>query len=328
MNKKFLVTGGTGFLGAALVKRLVSNGHFVRVLDNGFRSSASSLSEIQDHIECIQADIRDPQAVADSINGMDAVLHLAAINGTEFFYSKPYLVLDVGVRGMLNVIDGCLKHGVGDLIVASSSEVYQTPKTIPTDETEPLSVPDVLNPRYSYGGAKIISELLTLNCARSNFDRVQIFRPHNVYGPQMGWEHVIPQFALRALEAIENHPTGPVPFPIQGDGLQTRAFIYIEDMIDGIMLMIEKGEHFNIYHIGNPEEVTIASLAESIMNYFGRALFLEPATLQQGSTERRCPNIDKIMALGFTPKTPLKEGLPIALDWYAKHAKFHSTAEV
>ena len=83
------------------------------------------------------------------------------------------------------------------LVLASSSEVYQTPPQVPTDESAPLVVPDPLNPRYSYGGGKIISELMAINYGRKYFERVLIFRPHNVYGPDMGFEHVIPQFALR-----------------------------------------------------------------------------------------------------------------------------------
>ena len=89
------------------------------------------------------------------------------------------------------------REGVRSLVLASSSEVYQTPPHVPTDESAPLVVPDPTNPRYSYGGGKIISELMAINYGRKFFDRVLIFRPHNVYGPDMGCEHVIPQFALR-----------------------------------------------------------------------------------------------------------------------------------
>ncbi len=321
-KKQILVTGGTGFLGASLVHRLVQLDYSVRVLDNGFRSSASRLMEVADQIDLIQGDIRNAGVVSEAIRGMDIVIHLAAVNGTEFFYSKPALVLDVGVRGILNVIEGCQKQNVGELIVASSSEVYQTPKTIPTDETEPLTVPDVLNPRYSYGGSKIITELLVLNQCRSDFKRAILFRPHNVYGPAMGWEHVIPQFITRTIHANLEHPTGPLPFKIQGDGRQTRAFIHIDDMIEGILLLLQKGKHLNIYHIGNLEEVTVADLAKKIVRSFGRECQLIQGPLQQGSTERRCPNIDKIKALGFSPQISLDQGLPSVIQWHIEnHSK-------
>ena len=136
-----------------------------------------------------------------AVRGVDEVHHLAFVNGTEFFYSAPELVLDVGVKGMINVIDACRATASRNLVLASSSEVYQTPPQVPTDESAPLLVPDPPNPRYSYGGGKIISELMAINYGRKLFDRVLIFRPHNVYGPDMGFEHVIPQFALRLKQA-------------------------------------------------------------------------------------------------------------------------------
>lgn len=315
MNK-ILVTGGTGFIGAACVRRLLERGYTVRVLDNGFRSD-TGIHQGSD-VEMIAGDIRDPHVVMQAIQGMDIVIHLAAINATEYFYTKPELILDVGVRGILNVIDGCIKNNVGKLMVASSSEVYQTPGQVPADETEYLKIPDVLNPRYSYGGSKIMTELLTLNYGRSHFEKAIVFRPHNVYGVEMGWEHVIPQFILRAIEAIKQHPLGVVPFPIQGDGRQTRAFIHIDDMIDGMMLLLEKGEHLNVYHIGNPEEITIGDLANKVVRYFGREMELKPSSLPQGSTERRCPNIDKIKGIGFSPRISLDQGLPEVIDWYAE----------
>src|SRR5690606_33687591 len=110
------------------------------------------------------------------------------------------------------------------------------------------------------------------------------------------------QFILRAIGAIKENPTGPIHFKIQGDGSETRAFIHIDDMVDGIVLLLEKGEHQNIYHIGNPEEVKIADLAKKIVHSFGRECALVPGELQKGSTTRRCPNINKIKKLGFRPK--------------------------
>jgi len=314
--KKILVTGGTGFIGAACARRLVMNGYTVRILDNGFRSDIETLKDL--NVEMVKGDIRDSAIVFQAIEGMDAVIHLAAINATEFFYTKPALVLDVGIRGALNVIDGCIKHNVKNLLVASSSEVYQTPAKFPADETEFLKVPDVLNPRYSYGGSKIMSELLTLNYGRTHFEKAIVFRPHNVYGLEMGWEHVIPQFILRAADAIRQHPTGPVPFRVQGTGMQTRAFIHIDDMIDGMMILLEKGAHLNVYHIGNPEEITIGDLAQKVVSYFGRTMELNPDTLPQGCPERRCPNIDKMRQLGFFPRISLDQGLPEVIDWYVK----------
>jgi nucleoside-diphosphate-sugar epimerase len=324
--RSFLVTGGTGFLGSALVRRLVKDGGRVRVLDDDSRGRTSRLDDIRDHIEFVAGDIRDAEAVSKATKGMDTVCHLAFVNGTEFFYSKPDLVLDVGVRGMINVLDACMEHGVGDFVLASSSEVYQTPPVTPTDESAPLSIPDPLNPRYSYAGGKIISELMAVNYGRNNFDRVVIFRPHNVYGPDMGWEHVLPQFVLR-MRDLAKSTDNPVPFPIQGDGQQSRSFVFIDDFIDGLKLMIDKGEHLGIYHIGTQEEVTMAEAAALVAKYFKRDIVLVPGPAPAGGTPRRCPDISKLQGLGYQPHVPIRDGLPILAKWYDDHADQAPTKE-
>ena len=227
--KQYLITGGTGFIGSALTRSLLHSGNKVRILDNNSRGSSDRLSDIDKDIEFVEADIRDTEQVKKALFGVDTLINLAYVNGTEFFYSKPELILDIAVRGMLNVIDACKANGVKDLVLASSSEAYQTPPIIPTPEDVPLVVPDVMNPRYSYGGGKLICELMAINYGRSYFDRITIFRPHNVYGPDMGWEHVLPQFVVRAVDQISKTPFGPVDFEIQGNGTQTRAFVHIND---------------------------------------------------------------------------------------------------
>jgi len=315
-----LVTGGSGFIGSALVKALLGDGHCVRVLDDNSRGAPRRLKEVAKDIEFIAGDIRDPALVTRAVRGVDEVNHLAFVNGTEFFYSAPELVLDVGVKGMINVIDACRSEGVGSLVLASSSEVYQTPPQIPTDEQAPLLVPDPTNPRYSYGGGKIISELMAINYGRKFFDRVLIFRPHNVYGPDMGFEHVIPQFSLRLKAVAAKHAAGKLPFELQSDGSQTRSFCHVDDLIAGVMVMRAKGEHLGIYHVGTTEEITIADLARRVAAHVGRELELIPGPALQGGTERRCPDIAKLGKLGYSPRVPLAAGLPSTVDWYWAHA--------
>jgi len=317
---KILVTGGSGFIGSGLVKALVAAGHQVRVLDDNSRGSPRRLTEVEKDIEFIGGDIRDAAAVAKATQGVDEVHHLAFVNGTEFFYSQPDLVLDVGVRGMINVIDACRQHKVGKLILASSSEVYQTPPQVPTDESAPLSIPDPLNPRYSYGGGKLISELMAINYGRKYFERVLIFRPHNVYGPDMGFEHVIPQFALRLHRLAQAQPSGKLRFEIQGTGADTRSFCHVDDLVAGVMVMRDKGEHLGIYHVGTMEEVTIAELARRVARVAGREIELVAGAPAAGGTPRRCPDISKLAGLGYKPRVPLDQGLPPTLDWYWRNA--------
>ncbi|HVT03400.1 MAG TPA: NAD-dependent epimerase/dehydratase family protein [Thermoanaerobaculia bacterium] len=315
MSRRYLVTGGTGFMGSALVKRLLTEGHGVRVLDNGSRGKAGRLREVIQDVEFVEGDIRDLDIVVRSTKNIDSICHLAYVNGTEFFYSRPELVLDVAVRGMSNVLAAGIKSGVGEIILASSSEVYQTPAIIPTPEDVPLSVPDLMNPRYSYGGGKIISELMAINFGRKHFERVVIFRPHNVYGPDMGSEHVIPQLALR-IAGLLSQGNSPVPLRIQGTGQETRAFVYIDDLVDGLMRVIEQAPHLSIYNIGTDQEVSIARLAHEIAAVAGIEIELQPGELQPGSTLRRCPDISKLRALGYTPRVSLQSGLRPTVEWY------------
>jgi len=316
--KRFLVTGGTGFIGSALVKKLVSAGHWVRVLDDNSRGRTRRLAEVADKIEMVEGDIRNAQDVMQASEGIDSVLHLAFINGTEFFYTKPELVLDVGVKGMVNVLDACVHHGIKELVLASSSEVYQQPPRVPTDESVPLLIPDPLNPRYSYAAGKMISEIMAINYGRRFFDRVLIFRPHNVFGPDMGWEHVVPQFAIR-MARLSKTGQGPMAFPIQGSGQEMRSFIFIDDFADGFMTMLEKGDHLNIYHIGTEEEITVRELAQKVARVMNREIEIQAGPLKEGGTSRRCPDIGKLRALGFKPRLTLDKSLPLAVNWYADH---------
>jgi len=319
-GSKILVTGGSGFIGSALVKALVHAGEKVRVFDNNSRGNPRRLASLEKDIEFMAGDIRDTAAVEKAAQGMDEVHHLAFVNGTEFFYSAPELVLDVGVRGMVNVIDTCRKHGIGKLVLASSSEVYQTPPHIPTAEDAPLVVPDVQNPRYSYGAGKLISEVMAINYGRKYFERVLIFRPHNVYGPDMGWEHVVPQFALRMLRQGKQQPSGRLRFEIQGSGAETRSFCFVDDLVAGVMVMRDKGEHLGIYHVGTTEEVSVADVARRIAALAGREIDLVPGKLHAGGTPRRCPDISKLAKLGYKPRVSLNEGLKPTVDWYWRNA--------
>ena len=319
MSRLYLVTGGTGFLGSALVRRLVEAGRRVRVFDNNSRGRAARLADIDGRFEYVEGDIRDAAAVRAAMAGVDVACHLAFINGTEFFYSRPDLVLDVAVKGMSNLLDACIDAGVGELVLTSSSEVYQSPPSIPTDEHVPLSIPDVLNPRYSYAAGKIINEVMAINYGRRHFRRVIIVRPHNVYGPDMGWEHVIPQLVLR-MKGLADSPIDPVPFPIQGTGTQTRSFVYIDDFIDGLMIAIDRGEHLGIYHVGTMEEIMIGDVSRLVGEFFGRRIRIVPGEPAAGGAGRRCPDITKMASLGYQPKFLFRDGLPRVARWYADNA--------
>ena len=311
-----LVTGGTGFIGSSLVRALVDRGDRVRVLDNNLRGSADRLEGYLSRIEYRQGDVTDYQTVEDATRGMEVVYHLAYINGTENFYSFPEKVLKVAVKGAINTLDAAMSCGVRRYVVTSSSEVYNEPTRIPTPEDERLVVPDVLNPRFSYGGGKIITELLAIHYTGKTSLETVICRPHNVYGPDMGVGHVIPQLALRLRDLAETSTDEVLEFPILGTGDETRAFCYVLDATDAILRAADHGEHRGIYHVGTEEEVSIRSVAEAIARHRGIPIRIVSSEAPSGAPSRRCPSIQKMRSLGYEPKWPLERGLGETVDWY------------
>ena len=320
----YLVTGGSGFLGSNLVKSLVDAGRKVRVLDNNFRGSASKLGDYMQRVEFVEGDIRDRSVVDRAVKGASVVCHLAFINGTRYFYEQPVLVLDVGVRGTLNVLESAVEQGVREFVYASSSEVYQTPARVPTDESIPMMIPDPRNARYSYGGAKLIGEIMTFNYGRGKFERTVVFRPHNVYGPDMGFEHVIPELVVRLRRLASSQPSGVLDLQIQGEGNETRAFCEVRDFTRGLMAVVDKGADQNVYHIGTDEEVSIRELAVAIGTELGREIRIVPSEVRPGGTPRRCPDISKLRQLGYVPQLLLAKGLKDSVAWYAAWADQHA----
>jgi nucleoside-diphosphate-sugar epimerase len=315
--KRYLVTGGAGFIGSAITNKLLQDGHFVRVVDNEFRGNEISIKKSA-RLEFIKSDIRDSEKIIDACRDIDSIIHLAYINGTKYFYEKPDLVLDVGVKGMLNVLEGAKINKIEELFLASSSEVYQTPPIIPTPETVPYSIPDPLNPRYSYAGGKIISEMMSLFIGEKIFKKVIIFRPHNVYGPNMGTEHVIPELIKKIL-IEKRQQANKITLPIQGDGKQTRSFIYIDDFVDAVMILLKKTKTNEIYNIGTTEEITINTLISLLGKIAETTIQTKYEKLPPGATNRRCPDIKKIEKLGFESKIQLFEGLKKTYIWYNKN---------
>ena len=308
-NKKtFLVTGGTGFIGSNICKLLIKKNHNVKVFDNNFRGSLSKIKKIKNQLKFIKGDIRNKELLNRSLQNTDAVIHLAYVNGTKYFYSKPVLILDIAIKGIVNIIEACIKNKVKELYLASSSEVYQTPIKIPTNEMESLKIPDIFNPRYSYGGGKILTELMGVHYGKKYFKKLIIFRPHNVYGKDMGNEHVVPEFINR-FKSLKGKK-----FKIQGSGNEIRSFIYIEDFLQAFELILRKGKHLNIYNIGTSEKIKIKDLAFKLAKIYKKKILLKRTALAKGGTKIRLPDIQKIKSLGFKKKFNLEKGLKKILD--------------
>ncbi|MEZ4466466.1 MAG: NAD-dependent epimerase/dehydratase family protein [bacterium] len=189
---QMLVTGGSGFLGAGLVRELLAQGHAVRVLDDHSRGRPHRLADLGERLQVVHGDVRDAAAVRAATEGCEVVWHLAYVNGTRYFYEKPDVVLDVGIKGALNTVEAALDAGARRYVLASTSETYNEPTHVPTTEAERLMIPDITNPRFSYGGQDRV-RLLALHLGGHRGLETVIFRPHNIYGPDMGFEHVIPR---------------------------------------------------------------------------------------------------------------------------------------
>ena len=302
-KKTFLVTGGTGFIGSNICKLLLKKNYNVKIFDNNFRGSSSKIVNIKKKVKFIRGDVRNIKSLNKAMKQTDAVIHLAYINGTKYFYTKPVLTLDIAMKGIINVIDLCIKNRIRELYLASSSEVYQTPDKIPTDESEPLRIPDIFNPRYSYGGGKILTELMGIHYGKKYFKKMIIFRPHNVYGPNMGYEHVIPEF-IKRFKSLKKKK-----FKIQGTGNEIRSFIYIEDFIAAFNTILNRGKHLNIYNIGTSEKIRIKDLAYKMAKLYNNKISIKKISLRKGSTKYRVPDIKKIKKLGFNPQYNLDKGL-------------------
>ena len=304
MKKNILVTGGSGFIGSAIVKYLVKKKYNVVVFDNNSRGRSRRIKDVNNKISFIKGDIRDKKKLLSINKKIDTIIHLAYINGTKFFYKKPFEILDIAVNGYLNILEFCKIKKVQNLFLASSSEVYQNPIKIPTDENEMLKIPDIHNPRYSYGGGKIFSELYGLYFAKKYLKKFIIFRPHNVYGADMGNDHVIPEFILRFKKIGKKKN-----FLIHGTGNEVRSFIHIDDFINGFDKIFQRGKNTEIYNIGTTEKVRISRLAYLISKIYKKKIKIIRSKLPKGSPSKRCPDIGKIKKLGFKQKISLKNGL-------------------
>ena len=300
--KNVLITGGLGFIGNNIAKHLVSQNKKVVIFDNSFRGKFTNILNIKNKIKVIKGDLTVKKDIHFALKNIDTIIHCAAINGTKNFYKNPSLVLDVGVKGLINLVDCCKYKKINNFFIASSSEVYHLPKKIPTDEKVKLVIPDVFNSRYSYAGSKIFSELYAIHNCSKIFKRTIIFRPHNVYGSNMGYDHVIPELIMKIRTKGKN-------LLVQGTGNETRSFINIKDFINAFDILLKKGKNLNIYNIGTNERITVKKLTKIMLKILKSKKMIKYRKLAKGGTKHRCPDIKKISRLGFKQKIKLREGI-------------------
>ncbi len=320
--KRVLITGGAGFVGFHLARKLAKEGNDVTIVDNFERpNDDTELAELLklDNVTHLKLDLT-LESSYDSlpVNYYEDVYHMAAINGTGNFYNMPVKVLKVGVLSTIHLLDWVIRHDKRPHVVyTSSSETYAGTKTIlgadfpiPTPEGVPLAIEDVSNVRWSYGSGKMIGEIAFYSYMKDHgFDNFKIVRLHNIYGPRMGSEHVIAQF-------IERFTSGQRPFDIFGSK-NTRSFCYVEDALLGLQVVRDSGINGEIYHIGNDdEEIDIESVAKKLFDLSDEKYNFTMHEAPEGSVLRRCPDVSKIKSIGYKKQFTLERGLQETMKWY------------
>jgi len=303
--KRYLVTGGAGFIGSHLVRALLEQGDFVRVLDNfstGKRENLAGLS-----VELVQADLRDPARVAESVNNIDYVFHEAAFVSVPQSMDEPLTCFDVNQRGTETLLEAARKAGVKRVVLASSAAVYGDLETMPLEEHFPL------RPLSPYAVSKRVDELYAEMYTRSFGLEVVALRYFNVYGPRQRpdsmYAAAVPIFARRLLD--------DKPVTIYGDGGQTRDLIYVGDVVRANLAASQHpsapGQVFNICTGG---ETRIIDLIEVLLDLFPSAPAPEFAPARAGDIYRSVGSPQKAAdLLGFKPQTSLAEGLNAVVDW-------------
>jgi len=300
-QKKVLITGGSGFIGKYISDFLIKRNYYVVNFDINETKKIKSKN-----YQYIKGDIKNLNNLKKAFNKIDYVIHLAAINGTKNFYDYPVNVLQVSSLGILNICNLCEKYNIKKLFIFSSSEVYNQSKNLPTNENVEIKIPDIRNPRFSYSGGKIISELLGLNYSLENrIKKVIIIRPHNVYGPNMGFGHVIPQLYKKIYSFNKNK----IKLKIVGKGDEVRSFIFINDFLDGFYKIFQKGKNRQIYNIGNNEPVSIKKLIMIFSNLLKIKIYIKTSKPHLGTPKKRIPNDLKIKKLGYKKKYNIINGL-------------------
>ena len=320
-----LITGGAGFVGCHLARRLAAEpGSRVVLVDNFVRGRLDDeLSEVaaRDNVEMVSADLTDPRAYERLGDGYDEVYHLAAIIGVENVLRRPHEVVRVNAVATLHLLDWFIGGGGRKLLFSSTSEAYAWTAgfhtlSVPTPEDVPLALTDLSNPRSSYAGSKIFGELAVAQYCGVYQKPFAIVRYHNVYGPRMGHQHVIPQLHQRIV-------AGEDPLVVYSVD-HSRAFCHVEDAVAATVLaMREPAGDGGTFNVGNDaEEITIGSLAERMLKITGRRAAIQPAAAGNDPIARRCPDIGRARReLGYVPQVSLDDGLRQTLAWYAGHRR-------
>lgn len=305
------ITGGAGFIGTALCRRLVPHNR-IRILDNLRRNALGAAGlDKNPNVELVVGDVRDAALVSQAVRGADYVVHMASIAGVDTVRQNPVTTMEVSLEGTINVLRAAQQMGgVKRLIDFSTSEVFGT-YAFRVREADVTSLGAVGEARWTYAVSKLATEHLAHNYYRQHGLPTCSIRPFNIYGPGQVGEGAVHAFAVRALK---NEPV-----TIHNEGDQIRSWCYIDDIVDGIELCLERpeaiGESFNI---GNPRStVTIYQLARMVIEAAGSRSEIKFVPWDFADVELRVPDVKKAeQRLGYRAKVDLDVGLRRTLDWY------------
>jgi UDP-glucuronate decarboxylase len=305
--KRILVTGGAGFLGSHLCDRLVAEGHDVICLDNFFTSQKANIAHLlsKPNFEFVRHDVIQPIWLE-----VDEVYNLACPAAPGHYQYNPIKTLKTSVMGAINVL-GMAKRCHAKVLQASTSEVYGDPEVHPQPESYRGAV-NPIGPRACYDEGKRVAETLFMDYHRMNKVNIRIVRIFNTYGPRMHPfdGRVVSNFIRQALAGED--------ITIFGDGEQTRSFCYRDDLVEGMIRMMNGSDSFiGPVNIGNPDEFTIRELAELVIASTGSKSKLRQMPLPADDPTRRKPDITLAKKhLNWQPTVPLREGLQKTLDWF------------
>ena len=326
--KRILVTGGAGFIGSHLCERLLKDGHEVLCLDNYFTGRKRNISHLlpDARFELMRHDITEPILVE-----VDWIFNLACPASPIHYQYNPVKTTKVNVLGALNVL-GLAKRVRARVLQASTSEVYGDPEVHPQKE-EYWGHVNPIGKRSCYDEGKRVAETLFFDYMRQNKVDIKVIRIFNTYGPRMRSDdgRVVSNFIEQALDNK--------PITIYGQGSQTRSFCYVDDMIEGMVRMMdyetdgqeEKDDDYTKarlsgfpgpLNLGNPEEVSILTIAEKVIRMTGSSSEIVFEELPEDDPKRRCPDIERAaQRLGWRPGVPLDKGLERTIDYFRTSGK-------
>ena len=307
IKKKILVTGGAGFLGSHLCEKLLNQGHEVVCLDNYFTGQKQNVVHLlkNPYFELIRHDVTMPFFIE-----VDEIFNLACPASPVHYQYNPIKTVKTSVMGAINML-GLAKRIRAKVLQASTSEVYGDPEIHPQTESYWGHV-NTIGPRSCYDEGKRVAETLFVNYHKQNKVRIKIIRIFNTYGPRMHPNdgRVVSNFIVQALKGED--------ITIYGEGTQTRSFCYVDDLLEGMVRLMNSREDFTgPVNIGNPGEFTMIELAEKVLKLTGSKSKLVHMPLPTDDPLQRKPDITLAKKeLGWEPTIPLEEGLKRTIDYF------------